>query len=132
MVRMARKLAAMEPDQFRRLVDEVLDSLPRRLRARIANVEFVVESSPTPEDLERAGLEPEDVLLGLYHGIPLPDRSDGYSFALPDKISIYQEPIEFICASDDEVREEVRITVLHEIGHYFGIGEERLGELGLG
>lgn len=122
----------MERARFRRLVDEALNSLPGKLLARIANVEIVVESNPTPEDLEQAGLEPEDVLLGLYHGIPLPDRSDGYSFALPDKISIYQEPIESICASDDEVREEVRITVLHEIGHYFGIGEERLGELGLG
>ncbi len=122
----------MERERFRKLVDEALDSLPDRLRTRIANVEFVVESSPTPEDLALAGLEPEDALLGLYHGIPLPDRSDGYSFALPDKISIYQEPIESICASDDEVREEVRVTVLHEIGHYFGIGEERLGELGIG
>ena len=122
----------MERDQFRSLVDEALDSLPERLRVRIANVEFVVESNPAPADLEHAGMEPGDALLGLYHGIPLPDRSDGYSFALPDKISIYQEPIESICASDEEVREEVRITVLHEIGHYFGIGEERLGELGLG
>ena len=122
----------MERDRFRRLVGEALDSLPARLRARIANLEIVVESSPTPEDLEQAGLEAGDVLLGLYHGIPLPERSDGYSFAMPDKISIYQEPIEYICASDDEVREEIRITVLHEIGHYFGIGEERLGELGLG
>ena len=122
----------MERDKFRRLVDEALDSLPGRLRARIANLEIVVESRPTAEDLEQAGLERDDVLLGLYHGIPLPDRSDGYSFALPDKISIYQDPIESICADDDEVREEVRITVLHEIGHYFGIGEERLGELGVG
>lgn len=122
----------MERDKFRRLVDEALDSLPDRLRARIANLEIVVESRPTAEDLEQAGLERDDVLLGLYHGIPLPDRSGGYSFALPDKISIYQDPIESICADDDEVREEVRITVLHEIGHYFGIGEERLGELGVG
>lgn len=122
----------MERAKFRRLVDESLDSLPGKLRARIANVEIVVESRPSAEDLEQAGLEPDDVLLGLYHGIPLPDRSDGYSFALPDKISIYQEPIESVCASDDEVREEVRITVLHEIGHYFGIGDERLGELGVG
>ena len=122
----------MERHEFRGLVDEALNSLPGRLRARIANVEVVVEASPTPEDLEQAGLEPDDVLLGLYHGIPLPDRSDGYSFTLPDKISIYQEPIESICANSDEVREEVRITVLHEIGHYFGIDEERLHELGMG
>ena len=122
----------MERDRFRKLVDETLDSLPARLRAQIANVEIVVECRPTAEDLEQAGLLPGDVLLGLYHGIPLPDRSDGYSFALPDKISIYQEPIESICVSDEEVREEVRVTVLHEIGHYFGIGDERLGELGVG
>ena len=122
----------MERLDFRRLVDEALASLPERLRVRIANLEFVVEDRPSPDDLEHAGLEPEDSLLGLYHGIPLPERSEGYSFALPDKISIYREPIESICSSDEQIREEVRITVLHEIGHYFGIGEERLRELGMG
>lgn len=122
----------MERPKFRRLVDESLATLPERLRVRIANLEIVVEDRPSPDDLEHAGLGPEDTLLGLYHGIPLPDRSEGYCFTLPDKISIYQQPIESICASDEDIREEVRITVLHEIGHYFGIGEERLRELGLG
>ncbi len=122
----------MERDHFRKLVDEALATLPRKLRARISNVEIVIEWGPTAEDLRQAGLEPESTLLGLYHGVPLPERSENYSFVLPDKISIYQGPIESICTTDAEVREEVRTTVLHEIGHFFGIDDERLHELGMG
>ena len=122
----------MDRDHFENLVHEALAALPHKLRARIRNVQIMVEPSPTPEDLHLAGLEPGDTLLGLYHGIPLPDRSEGYSFVAPDKISIFQEPIESICTDDDEVREQVRITVLHEIGHFFGLDEDRLQELGVG
>lgn len=78
-----------------------------------------------------AGIGPGDLLFGLYHGIPLPARGENYNLVLPDKISIYQESIEAVCDTDDEVREQVRVTVLHEIGHYFGIDDERLHELGM-
>ena len=122
----------MDRDHFENLVHDALAGLPQKLRARIRNVQIMVEPGPTPEDLHLAGLEPGDTLLGLYHGIPLPDRSEGYSFVAPDKISIYREPIESICTNDDEVREQVRITVLHEIGHFFGLDEDRLRELGMG
>ncbi len=122
----------MERDHFRELVREALAMLPRELMARVQNVEIVIEWRPTAQDRRAAGLGPGSTLLGLYHGIPLPDRSEGYNLVLPDKISIYQGPIESFCTTDDEVREQVRTTVLHEIGHYFGIDDDRLHELGMG
>ncbi|MCY3880711.1 MAG: metallopeptidase family protein [Chloroflexi bacterium] len=122
----------MEREHFRELVREALDSLPRELMARVHNVEIVIEWRPTAQDRRAAGLGPGGTLLGLYHGIPLTDRGENYNLVLPDKISIYQGPIESICRTDDEVREQVRTTVLHEIGHYFGIDDERLHELGMG
>lgn len=122
----------MEREHFRELVREALESLPRELMARVQNVEIVIEWRPTAQDRLQAGLGPGSTLLGLYHGVPLPDRGENYNLVLPDKISIYQGPIESICRTDDEVREQVRTTVLHEIGHYFGIDDERLHELGMG
>ncbi|MDW8047036.1 MAG: metallopeptidase family protein [Chloroflexota bacterium] len=119
--------------RFRRLVREAVASLPPELLARIENVDIVVEQRPTAADRKLAGVPPGQLLLGLYHGIPLPQRgTQGYNLVPPDKISIYQEPIEAICRTDDEIREQVRITVLHELAHYFGIDDDRLEELGLG
>lgn len=99
---------------------------------RVQNVEIVVERRPTAMDRKIAGIGPRSLLLGLYHGIPLTERGEGYNLVLPDKISIYQEAIESICESDDDIREQVRVTVLHELGHYFGIDDDRLHELGMG
>ncbi len=96
------------------------------------NVDIVVERRPTARDRKTAGLGPGKLLLGLYHGIPLTHRGENYNLVMPDKISIYQEHIEAICESDDDVREQVRKTVLHELGHYFGIDDDRLDQLGLG
>lgn len=107
--------------------------LPPELRREVRNLDLVIEDRPTREDLRVAGVEPGHTLLGLYHGIPLPDRGQYYNLVLPDKISIYQKPIEALCGEDDdEIREQVRITVLHEIAHYFGIDDDRLHELGMG
>lgn len=100
--------------------------------ARVENVAIVIERRPSDRALREAGLGPKQTLLGLYHGIPLTHRGSNYNLVLPDKISIYQEPIESICRTNDEVREQVRVTVLHELAHYFGISDERLHELGLG
>lgn len=121
----------MERAHFRKLVREALDEVPAEIRKQISNVDLVIEDRPSAEDLEVAGLEPGDLLLGLYHGIPLPARGEFYNLVLPDRISIYQEHIEEVCETDDDVREQVRVTVLHEIGHYFGIDDERLHELGM-
>lgn len=126
-------LDTLERAHFRRLVREAVAELPPELLEHIDNVEIVVERRPSAQDREIAGIGPHSLLLGLYHGIPLTERgSEGYNLVLPDKISIYQESIETICETDDEVRAEVRKTVLHEIGHYFGIDDERLHELGMG
>ncbi len=122
----------MERERFREIVGEALESLPEVLLARVQNVEIVIEWRPTAADRQEAGVGPRATLLGLYHGIPLPFRGEGYNLVLPDKISIYQLPIESVCANDDEVREQIRITVLHELGHYFGIDDDRLHELGMG
>lgn len=124
--------AAMERERFRELVRDALATLPPGLLARVRNVEILVERRPTARDRKQAGLEGGGTLLGLYHGVPLPDRGENYNLVPPDTISIYQEPIESICRDEAEVREQVRTTVLHELGHYFGIDDERLHELGMG
>jgi predicted Zn-dependent protease with MMP-like domain len=104
---------------FDDLVNEALDSLPPEIAAGLKNVAVVVEDE-NPEDPD---------LFGLYHGVPLPERGD-MSGMLPDKISVYRIPLEESFSDPDDLREEIRITVLHELGHYFGLDEERIAELG--
>jgi predicted Zn-dependent protease with MMP-like domain len=107
--------------RFEDHVRAALDSLPPRLREAMSNVEIVVEE----ENRE----DPD--LFGLYLGIPLTERGEGYAGALPDKIAIYRLPLEEEFGDDPEVLEdEIRITVVHEIAHHFGIDEDRLSELG--
>lgn len=114
---------------FEQLVAEAIDSLPEEIVKRIDNVEIVVEPEPPGAYLHR--LPRGHTLFGLYHGIPLTKRGV-YDRALPDKISIYEGPITRAAGSADAIREQVRRTVLHEIGHYFGMEEARLHELGWG
>ena len=126
------EVSPLERARFRRLVREAVATLPRELLNRVQNVDIVVERRPSLADRRLAGISSRETLLGLYHGIPLTERGEYYNLVLPDRISIYQEPIEDICSSDDEIREQVRRTVLHELGHYFGIDDDRLEELGMG
>lgn len=113
-------------EEFEELVGMALEGLPRRFAEAIENLSVVVEEDPSVEDLEAVGLDPdEDTLLGLYQGVALPDRGLGYS-ALPDRIVVYRRPILDICESRDEVIEEIRVTVQHELGHYFGLAEDEL------
>lgn len=104
---------------FENHVRAALDELPPHIAEALQNVAVVVEDE-NPEDPD---------LLGLYHGVPLPERGD-MAGALPDRISIYRIPLEESFPDPDELREEIRITVLHELGHYFGLDEDRLAELG--
>lgn len=114
--------------EFDALVEQALDTLPDDLVAVMDNVEVTVERRPTPAQLRSVGVK-HGTLLGLYEGVPLTERAS-YSLVLPDKITIFQRPIESICQTHEEVVEQVRQTVIHEVAHHFGISDARLDELG--
>jgi len=112
---------------FEDLVEEALEQIPEELREAIDNVVVMVEDEPSREDLESVGLDPEeDLLFGLYHGSALPERGASYAGMLPDRIVIYRLPLLEACTSRRELLREIRATVVHEVGHYFGFGEEDL------
>ena len=114
---------------FEELVADALDSLPPDIAEMIDNVDVVVEAEPPAEYV--TGLPRGHTLFGLYHGVPLTERGV-YDRAMPDKISIYEGPITRTARTPAAIREQVRRTVIHEIGHHFGIEEARLHELGWG
>ena len=120
----------MERPSFERLIRQALEELPNEIRLRMDNVDVVLEDLPTPGQLVGSGLDDDECLLGLYEGIPLPDRY-GYDLVLPDKITLFQRSIESICTSDQEILTEIRDTVVHEVAHHFGIGDEELGRMGV-
>jgi predicted Zn-dependent protease with MMP-like domain len=119
----------MTRQRFQQLVEDAINEIPRRFRKEMRNVAVVVEDEPSPELLEEMEMEPGDTLFGLYQGTPLPERSWGFGNALPDRISIYQKPTEEACENDDEIRDCVAETVIHEFGHYFGMSEEQIEEI---
>jgi predicted Zn-dependent protease with MMP-like domain len=119
----------MTRQRFQQLVEEALRDIPPRFRLAMQNVVVIVEDEPPLHVLQEMEIEPPDSLFGLYQGIPLPERSWGYGNALPDRISIYQRPIEDVCEDDDEVRDCVAETVIHEFGHYFGMDEDQIQEI---
>ena len=121
----------MNHSEIRREVARVIDKLPKEFREQLRNVEIVVETRPSNELLRAEGLDPrEDTLYGIYQGVPLPDRSALDPPLLPDKITIFAEPLLEDYPDPDELREEIRLTVLHEIAHYFGMDEEEIEDLG--
>ncbi len=115
--------------QFERLVAGALDGLPDEVLAMLDNVEVVVEDWPSDAQLTRDGASGE-TLFGLYEGIPLTERGNGYSMVLPDKITIFRRPLERTFRSRQELMRQVRITVVHELGHHLGMDEDRLEALG--
>jgi predicted Zn-dependent protease with MMP-like domain len=119
----------MTRQRFERLVEEALREIPKRFRDEMKNVAVVVEDEPPPHVLDEMEVDDEDTLFGLYQGTPLPERGWGYGNALPDRISIYQFPIEDACDDDEEIRDCVAETVIHEFGHYFGMSEEEIEEI---
>jgi len=116
----------MRGEEFERLVAEALEELPEEFQKRLDNIDVVVAAHPTRDQMERAGIGPHQTLFGLYEGVPLTKRDRGYHLVLPDKITIFQRPMEAVCRTKDEIRDLVRRTVMHEIAHHFGIGDERL------
>jgi predicted Zn-dependent protease with MMP-like domain len=120
----------MDTEKFERLVVKAIENLPEEFRARLDNIDIIVADGPTRDQLSRADKKRGDTLLGLYEGVPLPDRTHGYGFVVPDMITIFQGPIESICRSEAEIVTEIQKVVLHEIAHHFGISDDRLRELG--
>ncbi|HXX89103.1 MAG TPA: metallopeptidase family protein [Acidimicrobiales bacterium] len=109
----------VDVERFEALVEAALEGLPPALADAMDNVAVIVDDETPPGDL-----------LGLYEGIPLTERDDGYSFVMPDRITIFQQTICASCDSEDDVVDMVRETVVHEIAHHFGIDDDRLDELG--
>ena len=121
----------MSREEFEEQVEEALDLVPDEFRPDLENVAVIVEDWPTARHRRAVRLGPNETLFGLYEGVPLTQRDSGYNLALPDRITLFQGPLEAYAGSDRErLREQVRIVVLHEIAHHFGFGEERLRELG--
>ena len=121
----------MDRITFENLVDEALESLPPEIQGWLDNVAIVVGERPSPQQLARAGLRPNALLFGLYVGVPKTERGFTYGETVPDKIVIFRQPIERMCRTPEEIREQVRRTVLHEIGHHFGLDEGQLREAGV-
>lgn len=111
------------PEEFEALVEQAIDGLPEEFADLLENVVVTVEEEPSEEDLEAVGLDPEDDLFGLYQGVPQSERDSFYN-ALPDRVVIFRGPILRACTSRREVIREVRDTVVHELGHHFGLDED--------
>ncbi len=115
--------------EFEGSVVRALKRLPKLIKKKMKNMAVVVEDQASQAMLEEIGLRSPFELLGLYQGIPLDKRGFFYGNVLPDKITLFQVPIESRCRTEEEVEEEVRKVVIHEVGHYFGLSDERLREL---
>jgi predicted Zn-dependent protease with MMP-like domain len=118
----------MNREDFVRVVEETLDSLPREFRSRIRNVAVLVEDMPPNEPSPQPG-QPRKLLLGLFHGVPTTKKSVFGLPTGPDHVVLYQTNIEAVCSSEAEVRKQIRLTVIHELGHYFGMNEEQLKDV---
>ena len=127
-------MLSIPPARFEILVARALDRLPAEFQAHMENVSVIIAEAPDPELLAAMGMDPddpEDTLFGLYEGVPLTER--GFDdVLLPDSITIFRRPLLEWAETEQEIVDEVRITVLHEIGHFFGMDEDRLDELGYG
>jgi len=116
----------MTREAFREYVDEALATIPENFREALRNIAIVVEDEPTVETLASVGVEPPDTLFGLYQGTPLTERQWAHGNTLPDKITIFQGPIEDASDDEDDLVTAIGETLIHEIGHYFGLSEEEI------
>jgi predicted Zn-dependent protease with MMP-like domain len=122
----------LSQEEFDEIATRAIGRIPEELREYLENIVISVQDKPSAELLAEMGMEPDDTLLGLYHGVALTDRSAVEPPMYPDTIFLFQEPIEDMCDTVEEIEEEIEITVVHEIAHFFGIDEDRLEELGYG
>jgi predicted Zn-dependent protease with MMP-like domain len=118
----------MEREAFAKVMGEVLDTLPTEFRSRIRNVAVLVEDFP-PAQSSAPPVGPGRLLLGLFHGVPMTRKSVFGLSTGPDYVVLYQKNIEAVCSSEAEIREQIRLTLIHEFGHYFGMDEEQLKDV---
>lgn len=121
----------LDRGEFDRLVAQALEDLPAWVQAAMDNVEVTIAEAPSPAQRRRLGLRPGKTLLGLYEGVPQTRRTTHYGLVLPDKITLFRRPILAVCRTPDEVQERVRLVVIHELAHHFGLDDDRLQELGV-
>jgi predicted Zn-dependent protease with MMP-like domain len=119
----------VERAAFEKLVAEALQSIPRRFRKEMRNIAIIVEDEPSPALLREMGVTPPDTLLGLYSGVPLTERSWRGEQQMPDRIHIFQGPHERDSRDDDDLVVAIAETLIHEVGHYFGMSEEQIEEI---
>lgn len=120
----------MKKSDFEKLVQAAIEELPAEFREKLENVVILVEDEPTPELLDVADVPEGESLLGFYEGTPITERGHFDAPLHPDRIWLFQKPIEEICSTEEEVREEIRITVMHEVAHFFGMDDDYLEEIG--
>lgn len=118
-------------EDFERLVEDALESLPEEYRTYFTNITVIVEDYPDGEDMRKLNTKKYS-LLGLFSGVPYPQKGGFFSvpYPLPDKITLFQKNIESICSSERQLVEQIRKTLVHEVGHYFGLSEKELRDLG--
>jgi len=116
----------MDRQEFEALVFRAIESLPAEFKNKLENVDVLVEDWPSPQQIRQLRLRSKAQLLGLYEGVPQTRRDSGYNMVLPDKITIFQKPIEAQCRSSQEIEAEIGRVVQHEIAHHFGIGDATL------
>jgi predicted Zn-dependent protease with MMP-like domain len=119
----------MKRPDFEGLVSDALATIPKRFRSAMKNLAIVVEDEPSRDLLQEMEIEPPDTLLGLYQGVPLTERHWGYGNTLPDRILLFQGPLERESSDDDDLVVAIGETLIHEIGHYFGLSEEEIQDI---
>jgi predicted Zn-dependent protease with MMP-like domain len=128
---MPRRRPRLDPDRFAALVEEALARIPEEFRRHLANVAVCIEDRPSARQLESLGLDPDlDTLFGLYEGTALPERPHDHGNVLPDRITIFREPLLEELTSERAIRREIERTVVHEIAHFFGFDDEQVRRLG--
>ena len=122
-------MISLSTAQFEAIVGAAIDAIPEPYGTNLQNVVFVVEDEPSAEQRRKLRLHPNETLFGLYEGIPLTQRGSNYNLVLPDKITIFKDPLLRACQSEESVRAEVKHTVWHEVAHYYGLDHERIHAL---
>ena len=123
-------MESVDTTLFESMVVEAIEHLPPEFSERIANLEFTIEEWARPDDMARTNSPRGSTLLGVYRGVPLTRRGSGYHMALPDTIVVFRGPLTRMARDEDDLRQRVAHVVRHEVGHYFGISDDRLREIG--